>query len=98
MSNIHDEGNLNADDIELINKKRMVFIVDECHRSTFGDMLHTVKKTFPRAMFLDLQEHLFLKKTVKITAVLLMFSEMSFTDTVLQMELGIKMFWVLTHI
>lgn len=51
MSNINDEGNLNADDIELINKKRMVFIVDECHRSTFGDMLHTVKKTFPRAMF-----------------------------------------------
>ena len=51
MSNINAEGNLNADDIELINKKRMVFIVDECHRSTFGDMLHTVKKTFPRAMF-----------------------------------------------
>ena len=40
MSNIRDEGGgLNASDIEIINGKRLVFIVDEAHRSTFGDML-----------------------------------------------------------
>ena len=52
MSNIKDEaGGLNAHDIELINNKRIVFIVDEAHRSTFGDMLITIKTTFPKAMF-----------------------------------------------
>lgn len=53
MSNIKDEtdGGLNAADIELMSSKRIVFIVDECHRSTFGDMLLTIKKTFPKALF-----------------------------------------------
>lgn len=52
MSNIKDElGGRNTHDIELINRKRIVFIVDEAHRSTFGDMLITIKKTFPKAMF-----------------------------------------------
>lgn len=52
MSNIkEEEGGRNARDIELINRKRIVFIVDEAHRSTFGDMLITIKTTFPRAMF-----------------------------------------------
>ena len=52
MSNIKDEaGGLNARDIEIIGDKQMVFIVDEAHRSTFGDMLITIKNTFPNAMF-----------------------------------------------
>lgn len=52
MSNIKDEeGGLNANDIELINKKHIVFIIDEAHRSTFGDMLITIKDTFPNAVF-----------------------------------------------
>lgn len=52
MCNIKDEaGGLNARDIELISDKRIVFIVDEAHRSTFGDMLLTIKNTFPKAMF-----------------------------------------------
>ncbi len=52
MSNIKDEeGGLNASDIEKMNSKRIVFIVDEAHRSTFGDMLITVKQTFPDALF-----------------------------------------------
>ena len=53
MSNIknEDEGGLKAADIELMSSKRIVFIVDECHRSTFGDMLLTIKRTFPKAMF-----------------------------------------------
>lgn len=52
MSNIKDEaGRLNARDIEKISDNRIVFIVDEAHRSTFGDMLITIKNTFPKAMF-----------------------------------------------
>lgn len=52
MSRIRDEdGGLNASDIAAISRKRIVFIVDEAHRSTFGDMLLTVKTTFPNAIF-----------------------------------------------
>lgn len=52
MSNIkNDENGMNAHDIEEIGKKRIVFIVDECHRSTFGEMLSTIKSTFPNAIF-----------------------------------------------
>lgn len=52
MSNIqNEEGGRNARDIALINKKRIVFIVDEAHRSTFGDMLRDIKDTFPNAIF-----------------------------------------------
>lgn len=52
MSRITDDGTRRRQaDIEKINKKRLVFIVDECHRDTFGDMMHTVKNTFPYALF-----------------------------------------------
>ncbi len=52
MSNIKDEeGGLNAHDIKLMSSKRIVFIVDEAHRSTFGDMLMNIKNTFPSALF-----------------------------------------------
>lgn len=56
MSNIsveaNDEGNsLQSHDIALINDKRLVFILDEAHRSTFGDMLISIKETFPSAVF-----------------------------------------------
>lgn len=52
MSNIKDEeGGMNSHDLERINAKRMVFIVDECHRSTFGDMLQDIKTNFPGAIF-----------------------------------------------
>lgn len=51
MSNIKEDGGANDKDIELINQKRLVYIVDECHRSTFGDMLSTIKATFPAAIF-----------------------------------------------
>lgn len=56
MSNIFetvgDEGtSTNSADIEQIRAKRLVFIVDEAHRSTFGDMLIIIKRTFPRALF-----------------------------------------------
>ena len=52
MSNIkQDDGGLNAADIRSMSEKRIVFIVDEAHRSTFGDMLITIKRTFPDAIF-----------------------------------------------
>jgi type I restriction enzyme R subunit len=52
MSNIkNEEEGLNERDIELINEKRIVFIVDEAHRSTFGDMLIDIKDTFSSAIF-----------------------------------------------
>ncbi|MAY57696.1 MULTISPECIES: HsdR family type I site-specific deoxyribonuclease [Pseudoalteromonas] len=56
MSNVFeavdDEGTAtNSADIEIIQAKRLVFIIDEAHRSTFGDMLITIKRTFPSALF-----------------------------------------------
>lgn len=52
MSNIknEDEG-LSAHDVQIMSAKRIVFIVDEAHRSTFGEMLTTIKETFPNALF-----------------------------------------------
>ena len=51
MSNIEDGDGLNAADLAKMQNKRIVFIVDECHRSTFGDMLIAIKNTFPNAIF-----------------------------------------------
>lgn len=53
MSNIREdaEGKMRAKDLEEIQAKKLVFIIDECHRSTFGEMLSTIKKTFPHALF-----------------------------------------------
>lgn len=38
-------------DREIIQNKRIVFIIDEAHRSTFGDMLTDIKDAFLRAIF-----------------------------------------------
>jgi len=56
MSNISEDANnegvsFQSHDIEIINNQRLVFIIDEAHRSTFGDMLITIKHTFPAAVF-----------------------------------------------
>lgn len=51
MSRIEEDGGYKVKDIELISRKRLVFIVDEAHRDVFGDMLRTIKETFPGAMF-----------------------------------------------
>lgn len=63
MSNIFEETNnegvaTNSADIEKIRAKRLVFIIDEAHRSTMSGgkedkegMLVRVKKTFPKALF-----------------------------------------------
>ncbi|MEY8314961.1 type I restriction endonuclease subunit R, EcoR124 family [Adlercreutzia muris] len=49
MGNI-DEDAMSAADLEAIRKKRMVFIVDECHRSTFGKNMETIRRVFPSAV------------------------------------------------
>lgn len=53
MSNIREDakGKMRAKDLESMQSKRIVFIIDECHRSTFGEMLSTIKQTFPNALF-----------------------------------------------
>ena len=53
MSNINSDSDihLKKTDLDAIMSKRIVFIVDECHRSTFGDMMQTIKHTFPKALF-----------------------------------------------
>ncbi|WP_058050367.1 type I restriction endonuclease subunit R [Janthinobacterium sp. Ant5-2-1] len=52
MSKLKDEeSGLKAHDLETMRAKRIVFIIDECHRSTFGHMLIDIKKSFPGAVF-----------------------------------------------
>lgn len=51
MSMIKSIVGIYTHDLECINKKRIVFIVDECHRDTFGLMMSTIKETFPKAVF-----------------------------------------------
>lgn len=54
MSNIRDDSEnvLKASDLAIMQSKRIVFIVDECHRSVFGEnMMPRIKQTFPRAIF-----------------------------------------------
>lgn len=51
MSRIHAEG-LSSSDLEKMNQKRIVIIIDECHRSTFGEMLLQIRNTFSNAMFI----------------------------------------------
>lgn len=43
--------NTNRYDLDKINSKHIVIIVDECHRSTFGDMLINIKQTLDHAIF-----------------------------------------------
>lgn len=50
MSNVNSEHGISQAEIDSIGRKRLVFIIDECHRSVFGDMLIDIKNTFPRAL------------------------------------------------
>lgn len=52
ISNITDEKEAKRkDELEIIKRKRIVFIVDEAHRSQFGEMHQNVKRTFYNALF-----------------------------------------------
>ncbi|MCD8290071.1 MAG: HsdR family type I site-specific deoxyribonuclease, partial [Prevotella sp.] len=50
MSNIQESATISKRTIETIDKKQLVFIIDECHRSVFGKMLMNIKRAFPRAL------------------------------------------------
>lgn len=50
MANLID-GEADARKLEQIKKNRIVFIVDEAHRSTFGTMMSDIKNTYKDAMF-----------------------------------------------
>ncbi len=51
LSNISEEmTGLKAADLKKIKSKRIVIIIDECHRSTFGEMLTTIKDTFKHSI------------------------------------------------
>ncbi len=50
LSLVGEDAHLKAADLRSIQNKRIVIIIDEAHRSTFGDMLMTIKNTFPDAI------------------------------------------------
>ena len=45
------EGKTTAAEVKRLGEQRVVFIIDECHRSTFGDMLGDIRRSFPNALF-----------------------------------------------
>ena len=52
MSNLKaGESRITQAELERLADKRIVFIIDECHRSTFGDMLQDIRRAFPNALF-----------------------------------------------
>ncbi|MGI6593514.1 MAG: type I restriction endonuclease subunit R [Christensenellales bacterium] len=51
MSNIKEDSKYSQQELDRIINKRIVFIVDEAHRSTFGDMMYDIKNTFTKALF-----------------------------------------------
>lgn len=51
LSNVtRDAENIKTSDIDKIVAKRIVIIIDEAHRSTFGEMLTNIKNTFIHAI------------------------------------------------
>lgn len=53
LERINDEDYKDkASDLALIKSKRIVFIIDEAHRSQFGEMHEKVKRTFINALFI----------------------------------------------
>lgn len=52
MSNIKvGKGRVTQAEIDRMANRRIVFIIDECHRSTFGDMLQDIRRSFPNALY-----------------------------------------------
>lgn len=52
MSNVKaGEGRITQAELNRLASKRIVFVIDECHRSTFGKMLQDIRRAFPNALF-----------------------------------------------
>lgn len=45
------EGGVTQAELDRMAEKRIVFILDECHRSTFGTMLQDIRRSFPNALY-----------------------------------------------
>lgn len=50
MSRLRLGDTLTSDEYEKMNSKRIVIIIDECHRSVFGEMLQTIRDNFTNAL------------------------------------------------
>lgn len=50
MCRIKEEMRNRGRELERINSKHLVFIVDEAHRDVFGDMFASIKEAFPKAV------------------------------------------------
>lgn len=51
MSRIKDDNGVKTSDLKKIKSKKIVFIIDECHRDQKGEMHQSIKQTFPNAMY-----------------------------------------------
>ena len=52
MSNVKlVKGGVTQAELDRMAEKRIVFILDECHRSTFGTMLQDIRRSFPNALY-----------------------------------------------
>lgn len=51
MSRLREDGLISNFDLAQIQKKHIVFIIDECHRDQKGDMHRNIKKTFQNAIY-----------------------------------------------
>ena len=61
--------------LDAYRDKKVVFIIDECHRSQFGKMHGQIEKHFERAKLSDSLEHRFFEKNkVRMVAPQLIFS------------------------
>ena len=50
MSRISEEGGVDKKTLEKIQSKRIVIIIDEAHRSTFGEMYSKIRESLPYAL------------------------------------------------
>jgi len=52
MSNVKAGfGSTTQAEVDKLAGRRIAFVVDECHRSTFGDMLQDIRRSFPNALY-----------------------------------------------
>ena len=99
LSNVtRDAENIKTSDIDKIVAKRIVIIIDEAHRSTFGEMLTNIKNTFIHAIILDLLVHRFRMLIARRTTPQPLYLVMSFTDIPWEMEFEIRTSLALIHI
>ncbi len=82
MSNIKaGEGHITEEEVKKLAGKRIVFIIDECHRSTFGEMLQDIRHSFPNALYFGFTGTRFMRRTVRRARPHQWCSAIAFTDT-----------------